>query len=686
LIALELTAEQQASVEAPFDGFFAILGAAATGKSTALARRRARARERYPDAQPLVVTPRELDEYAVELLRASGREIALIDDVEAESLFTQACAPLFELQWEDFGAERLDPEVPGLRSPERFLRSAFRLIRRLGDAGISPATFLSLSLAGATDFYANPPNFADPALLIATKNTYHDSLDVTPRELARQYRREVDLAKILARLYEDYLKLVAASARMTGRDAIAAAAALLREESVLAHGLRERHRLAFVDDAQELTEADLMLLRGIFGERLAGVTLCGDPKSSVSMVRRTQPDAIFALSDARVTLRDQHRSPLVDLYRPATAREEAAFIADRVATWIAQGVGPERIAVIFRSAHSVGPYEAALLERNIPVLISGDVNLFTDRRALDALALLWNVYNPFRHEWLLRTLSGPSLGLSDASLQSLCAEPSDPQRPLFTFDDEPAPTTRASRWNPKRDLRLGWNVIRGERDDELSDEARQRVQRFRRSREGWLAAMDSEPFERFARMVWREGLAREGEPGSARALTQQMLLHRLLDRLNAFVTENPTAQIAEILEYAQQRMDSDLESCEAPIDSGRGFVQMMSVEAAQGCEFDRVIVGNVRPGAFPLWYAPEAFLFSPKLGMIPKENAGEAQASRTAKFSYYMFRTKAMQRYNDRERRALRYAMLRAQQSVLVTSWGTPTRGVTAPELLEELR
>ena len=167
-----------------------------------------------------------------------------------------------------------------------------------------------------------------------------------------------------------------------------------------------------------------------------------------------------------------------------------------------------------------------------------------------------------------------------------------------------------------------------------------------------------------------------------------MLLRRLLDRLEEFAAEHPEARVAEILAYAQQRMESDLESCEAadPRGAGRGFVQMLSVEAAQGLEFDHVVVGNVRPGSFPLWYAPEAFLFSPKLGMIPKENAGEAQAARTAKFSYYIFRTKATQRYNERERRALHYAIRRARESVLVTASGTPTRGITAPELLEELR
>lgn len=689
MIAFDLTQEQRAAVEGPLDACFAIVGAAGTGKSAALAQRLERARALYPGSQPLTVSaPRALGEYAAELLRAGGREIVLVDDVEAELLFTRACEPLFELQWEEFAADQLDPEVPGLRSPARFLRSAFRLIRRLGDADVSPASFLAAALRGATEFYANPPNFADPSLLIATKNTYHDSLDVTPAELARQYRREIDLAKILARLYEDYQHLVAASGRMTGRDAVAAAATMLRNDAAMVQRLRERCRHAFIDDAQELTEVDLTLLRAIFGERLECVTLCGDPASSVTTVRRTQPEAIFALGASHVKLQERRRSPRVELHRPPSAAQEASFIADRVATWMGEGVGPERIAVIFRSARTVEPYEAALLERNIPVLTSGDVNLFTDRRSLDALAPLWSVFDPFRHEWLLRTLEGPALGLSDASLQLLCAEPSSPQRPLFAFDDEPAPTTRTSRWNPKRDLRLGWNVIRGEQDAALSEDAAARVQRFRRLRENWLEVMESQPFETFARTVWRDALAREGDPGSARARSQTMLLQRLLKRLREFAAEHPGARVAEILAYAQQRMESDLESCEAadPRGAGRGFVQMLSVEAAQGLEFEHVVVGNVRPGSFPLWYAPEAFLFSPRLGMIPKENVGEAQASRTAKFSYYMFRTKAMQRYNERERRALHYAMRRARRSALVTAWGTPTRGITAPELLEELR
>jgi superfamily I DNA/RNA helicase len=686
LILLELTDEQRRAVEAPLDQCFAIVGPAGSGKSTALARRLARLRELRPDAEPLLLNAEHtVEEYAVGLLEAHVQRPTLVDDVEAELVFAEACAPLFALQWQEFAENQLDPEVPALRSPERFLRSAFRLIRRLRDADITPALFLSRALAGATEFYANPPNFADPALLAATKSCYHDSVAPSSAELLRQHRREIDLAKIITKLYEGYINLLNDTARMTGRDAVIAAATLVEQHDGLAALLRERHPVAFVDDAAELTGAELRLLTAVYGEELARVTLCGDPASPISTLRIANPTSTFAFARSKVELRGAHCMPKRDLGRFATVRDEAQAIADRVAGWLAEGCPPEKIAVLFRSVRCVAGYEAALLDRNIPAFVAGDVNVFADRRALDALALLWNVHDPFRHDWLLRTLANPAWGLSDASLAILCGEPPDPQRQLFAFDEEPPPTARASRWDPKRDLRLGWNVIRGERDDELSPTAASRIARFRRLREAWLATMDRVPFETFARTVWREGLAREGEPNSARARAQQVALSRLLDRLNAFLARNAGATISDVLVYAEQRADSELETW-AQNDESSGFVQILSLDAARGREFDHVVIANVRPGAFPQYYSPDAFAFSPRYGMIPKENAGDMHASRTAKFTYYMFRSKAPANFFDRERHAFEYALRRGRRSVLVTASGTPIRSAKTPEFLEELR
>lgn len=115
-----------------------------------------------------------------------------------------------------------------------------------------------------------------------------------------------------------------------------------------------------------------------------------------------------------------------------------------------------------------------------------------------------------------------------------------------------------------------------------------------------------------------------------------------------------------------------------------GFVAIASIEAVYGRQFDRVVIAGARAGTFPVWYAPDAFLYSPRLGMIPKENVGDARASRTAKFSYYTYRVKARENHVLRERRAFGYALTRARERALVTAWGTPTSGRTAPEFLEE--
>ncbi len=701
--------EQREAVDAPFETSLAITGAPGTGKTSALQARIERfARERHGETYLHAEHPFDLVTLAEFALRTAGNPVTIVDDVEAEWVFARCAQPLFQLEWDELVAGTVDPEVPGLRSPERFLVAAFRLIRKLRDAAISPAQFLETSLRGATSFYASPPNFAHPDLIYATKDAYRDSLDVTPAELQRQYRREIDLAKVLAKLYETYVAEIRASRAMTRRDAVADALDAIAADASLAARVRSFASAAFVDEAEESTLGTQLLLEAVYGADLRGVTLAGDPSSATSTFNGARPDRAFKAAVTNVVLRQQHRNALaielaarqltrnhakieaasvdraVVLYRAKSEADEAKYVAHAVRARLDAGTAPNDIAVIFRSVADVHVYEQALLDRNVAVTISGDINIFADRRALDALALLWNVWDPFRHEWLIRTLRGPAYALSDASIATLCAEPPDAQTALFTFDDEPAPTTRSGRWDPKRDLRLGWNVTRGDQDDAINDTARERVRAFRKARERWLAASIEMPFAQFVRTVWRDGLARDGAPGSARAHAQQVLLGRLLRRLNFYANAHPEATLGDILAYAQARSESSLDSCE--FDGDERLVHMMSVDAARGRSFEYVVVPDARAGSFPRWYVPDSFLFSPKLGMIPKDNVGDARAARTAKFSYYLFKAKAREAYNDEERRAFVYAIRRARAGVLVTASGKATRGTTAPEFLEELR
>lgn len=700
-----------------------IVGPAGCGKSAALLQRAEDAAKQGPvlvtsaslyslealrsRAGETQIAFREIHDIAVDVISAQRRP-DLIDDVRAVKLFEQAAQPLLSLEWTEF-LEEVDPEVPGLRAPERFLEAAFRLFCKLRDARISPEQFLETARRGASQFYAKPPNFAHPDLLYYTKDSHRSSLDINAAELQRQYHREVDLAKILAKLYRSYLDHPVRSGCLTPRDVIAEASAFLEEHRDIARSMRERYPAAFVDDAQELTLGELQFLQAIYGETLEGVTLAGDAESATSMFRGARPDRVFALSGERAQLTEQLRSPYavdvacrhllgtagsppvsldpqvgLTLFRATTRKAEAQFIADHTIELLERGATHDDIAVLFRSVRNVRPYRDALLDRNVRVQVIGDLNLFTEPEALDALAILWVLHDPFRHEYLLRVLTGPAVALSDASIYTLCSEPPDAQGSLFAEDDEAAAQARSGRWDPKRDLRLGWNVLRGDQDARLSAPALERVRELRKKRAGWLEAMAALSLPQLVRRVWSEALAAAGTPGSARAAYQQQTLSRLYDRVVRFTQEHPNAGLGEFLEYAQSRIESDFEAQEVAEQSGA--VRIMSIDAARGREYDHVVIPGARAGAFPRWYAPDAFLYSPSLGMIAKENVGEARAARTAKFTYYMFRTKAREAYNREERRAFVYAMRRARKSVLVTACERATRGVTAPEFLAELQ
>jgi superfamily I DNA/RNA helicase len=117
-----------------------------------------------------------------------------------------------------------------------------------------------------------------------------------------------------------------------------------------------------------------------------------------------------------------------------------------------------------------------------------------------------------------------------------------------------------------------------------------------------------------------------------------------------------------------------------------GAVVVATVEAMRGHEFDIVIIPDAKAGAFPRYYVPDAFVFSPTRGFIPRDNVGAQGAGRTAKFTWYLHAVGARASYNREERRLFAFAISRARKNVVIAAAGPPTRGIAAPEFLEEIR
>jgi superfamily I DNA/RNA helicase len=643
-----------------------------------------------------------------------GPDIERLDPAEAAVVFERAAAPLFSAEWADYLGADIDPEISGLRTPDRFADAVLRLIAKLRDAGIDPEMMLQYAQRGANAFYANPPNLTEPGLLYATKEDYRNSLLVGPAELERQRRREIDLAKIVAKLYRSYLEELVRHGCLGVGDAVAEAVRLLGEQPALAKRYG-RLRLAVIDDAQDLRTGEVRLLQALFGKLLTRVTLAGSLHAAVQTFAGARPEATFKLAATTIALPGDGPVPAqiaavaraianadvaaaiplgsaVRIARLGDRDVEIAFVTDAVAAHVAAGTPPMRIAVVHRSARTLDAYATALTARDVPVSVFGDVDLLARHDVGDALAVLWAAVNPFHHAWLLRALQLPQLALSDASLAVLCGEPASPQAMLFALPEPEVQTDR--RWDRRRDIRLATNVLRGERDADLSALARERLVAFRARRERWaqLARDAGAPSARAIVTDAGTFSARTGETPARTAYRAQLVEH-VLALIEGYAERHPGASLEDALMLLERMAPAErgpivgtdrVVTVKDRADADGVFVG--AIDAIGPRRFDHVFVVDARAGSFPPYYVPDAFLFSPTYGMIPKDAAGDAPAARTAKFTWYQHQTKLSEAYAREHRRLLALALLRADVTATITASGNATRGVSAPEFVTELQ
>ncbi|MGH7683406.1 MAG: hypothetical protein ACREMT_03585, partial [Vulcanimicrobiaceae bacterium] len=287
----------------------------------------------------------------------------------------------------------------------------------------------------------------------------------------------------------------------------------------------------------------------------------------------------------------------------------------------------------------------------------------------------------------LRTLQTPTLRLSDATLAALCGEPASAQARLFPRTELEAEETSArGAVDRGRDVRLGRNVETGERDADLTNEARERLAHFRALRSRWKAIVDDAPLEDAARLIFTEGGLFETVRGenAARWGHRVTLLELLLLEIAAFAARDRTRTLRDLLLRFERIVTSEWPYCSPDFAGGSG-VTVAQIDAVKGRTFRSAFVPNLRAGAFPPYWVPEAFVYTVKWGIIPKDNVGDARASRTAKFTWYQHQAKVLEHHANEARHLLFCAMTRATERLWLSAWGHATRGISAPELLAEL-
>jgi len=275
------------------------------------------------------------------------------------------------------------------------------------------------------------------------------------------------------------------------------------------------------------------------------------------------------------------------------------------------------------------------------------------------------------------------LRLSDASISLLCGEPPNPQPALFALPEGDDAGER--RWDRRRDLRLGTNVIGGDRDDALAPIARERLVAFRARRARWLDWLRSARAGDAARAIVTDAgllLRRPGET-AASVRRRDALVARLVALIASYAERHPFDDLAGALAYCDRL--GGAENGPELVDQRDDAIVVAAIDRVLARRFEHVFIVDARAGSFPAYYVPDAFLFSTTYGMVPKEGAGAEHAARTAKFSWYEHHAKPRAAYVKEQRRLFGAALGRADVSATVSASGRATRGVAAPEFAAEI-
>jgi DNA helicase-2/ATP-dependent DNA helicase PcrA len=329
----------------------------------------------------------------------------------------------------------------------------------------------------------------------------------------------------------------------------------------------------------------------------------------------------------------------VEAARLSTLEDEASHVADWVQRrWF---TGPDRAtrtgrsaAVLCRKRSQFPTIVAALEERGLPVEVVGLGGLLTTPEVSDIVALLSVVHDPGRGDHLMRLLTGPLCRLGAADLDGLAAwsrhlqrrdaakgatkdakdakdtnDAKDIRDTRNTRDMAPESGERASIVEALDELPpQGWHGADGQR---IGDVARERlagladvVRRLRSLTGLGLADLAGEAERALGLDI--EVLAR---PEHTLA-TARMHLDAFADVAASFSASADRPTLGGFLAWLDAALEEERGLEKAPLEASLDAVQVLTVHAAKGLEWDVVAVAGLTEGAFPSWPSPPSSRWS----------------------------------------------------------------------------
>ncbi|MEV6351478.1 ATP-dependent DNA helicase [Streptomyces hydrogenans] len=458
-------------------------------------------------------------------------------------------------------------------------------------------------------------------------------------------------------------------------DQIALSARLATTRPEVGVILRDEFRVVLLDEYQDTSVAQRLLLSGLFGQGTGHpVTAVGDPcqaiygwrgasvanlddfpdhfphadgspasRHSLSENRRSGGRLLDLANGLAAPLRAMHAG--VEALRPApgaeadgtvriallpTHAEEIDWLADSLAHLVATGREPGSMAVLCRTAVDFPTIHAALVARDVPVEVVGLSGLLHLPEVADLVAVCEVLQDPGANASLVRLLTGPRWRIGPRDLALLGrrarllvhhgAPGADPGQRLAAAVEGVDPAEVISL----ADALDTFLDSSGHTDDGLpfSAEARVRFARLAAELRTLRASLADPLMDVLHRVLTVTGLEVElSASPHALAARRRETLGNFLDVAAGFASLDGEASLLAFLGFLRTavRFEKGLDNA---LPGGENTVKVLTAHKSKGLEWDVVAVPGLVAGQFPSARARESWTSQPQV--LPHALRGDA--------------------------------------------------------------
>lgn len=459
-------------------------------------------------------------------------------------------------------------------------------------------------------------------------------------------------------------------------DQIALSAELALTRPEVGTILRDEYRVVLLDEYQDTSVAQRLLLSALFGTGPGtggptghAVTAVGDPCQAIYGWRGASvanlddfpshfphadgtPATRYALSENRrsggrllhlanglaAPLRAMHEG--VEALRPApgaerdglvrcallpTHTEEIAWLADSLAHLVRTGRAPGEIAVLCRTAGDFPEIQAALVARDIPVEVVGLSGLLHLPEVADLVAVCEVLQDPGANASLVRLLTGPRwrIGPRDLALLGRRARLLV-HRAAHGDDEDYDPDRRLAEAvegiDPAEVISLADALDTfldggGEEDDRLpfSAEARVRFARLAAELRDLRRSLADPLMDVLHRVLAATGLEVElSASPQALAARRRETLGNFLDVAARFAAVDNEATLLAFLGFLRTAVQYE-KGLDNALPGGENTVKVLTAHKSKGLEWDVVAVPGLVTGQFPSGQSRDAWTSQAKV-------------------------------------------------------------------------